>query len=473
MKVKILASVVGESLMYEADGTTLRGGSYGAIRDRVQAAISKAISDGLDMDLDGDNDAGTNGGCCGEYAWIQDLFPAVVVYSMGGDLFQCDYTDDGDTVTLGKPVEVEQSYTVVPGDATDATESHRALCAEVSQFKEAAFDAKTGSLTITVIKPGLNTSGERYYPPEVLKRDYKIFEGAKMFADHQTEADNRQRPEGSVHNWVASVKKVWAESDGVIKAKADVIDPPFKAKLEELDKKGLLSEMGVSIRAIGEAAAGKINGVKTNIVESLLRARSVDFVTYAGAGGAVEAIESAAANSEHDVDLVSEAELRQRRPDLVELIESHTQGDRMKTLETQLQEANTALVAANTKLAEEKKRADEATTKLQEAEKTSKKATAQAELTKLLTEAAFPEKVRKVVEDRIRKQFAEATEVAGMKEAIDAEKEYIKSLGGSGKVVNMGERHNGSSETKVDLKESSQKLLGLTKEEAELFAAGR
>lgn len=145
----------------------------------------------------------------------------------------------------------------------------------------------------------------------------------------------------------------------------------------------------------------------------------------------------------------------------------------MKTLETQLQEANTALVAANTKLAEEKKRADEATTKLQEAEKTSKKATAQAELTKLLTEAAFPEKVRKVVEDRIRKQFAEATEVAGMKEAIDAEKEYIKSLGGSGKVVNMGERHNGSSETKVDLKESSQKLLGLTKEEAELFAAGR
>lgn len=469
MKVKILASVVGESLMYEADGTTLRGGSYSAIRDRVQAAISKAISDGLDMDLDGDNDAGTNGGCCGEYAWIQDLFPAVVVYSMGGDLFQCDYTDDGDTVTLGKPVEVEQSYTVVPGDS-DASESHRVLCAEVSQFKEAAYDSKTGTLTLTVIKPGLNTSGERYYPPEVLKRDYKIFEGAKMFADHQTEADNRQRPEGSVHNWVASVKKVWAESDGVIKAKADVIDPPFKAKLEELDKKGLLSEMKVSIRAIGEAAAGKINGVKTNIVESLLRARSVDFVTYAGAGGAVEAIE--AETSEHDVDLVSEAELRQRRPDLVELIESHTQGDRMKSLETQLQEANTALAAANTKLAEEKTRADQATTKLQESEKTSKKATAQAELTKLLTEAAFPEKVRKVAEDRIRKQFSEAVEVAGMKEAIDAEKEYIKSLGGSGKVVNMGERHNANGEAKVDLKESAKKL-GLNEEEAKIFAAGR
>lgn len=144
----------------------------------------------------------------------------------------------------------------------------------------------------------------------------------------------------------------------------------------------------------------------------------------------------------------------------------------MKTLETQLQEANTALAVANTKLSEEKTRADQATAKLQEAEKTSKKATAQAELTKLLTEAAFPEKVRKLVEDRIRKQFSEAVEVTGMKEAIDAEKEYIKSLGGSGKVVNMGERHNANGEAKVDLKESAKKL-GLNEEEAKIFAAGR
>lgn len=114
-----------------------------------------------------------------------------------------------------------------------------------------------------------------------------------MFANHQTDAENRARPEGSVHDWVASLTKVWPESDGTIKAQAAVVDPAFKARLEELDKHGMLNDMGISIRAIGEASRSVIDGVKTDCVESLTAARSVDFVTFAGAGGRVEAMESA------------------------------------------------------------------------------------------------------------------------------------------------------------------------------------
>lgn len=435
-----------QSLMFEADGVTPRDESFDAIRCRVSAAIQAAIDSGADMDLDGDNDRGM-------YSWVMDIFADTVVYSLDGESFQCPYTDDGETVTLGTPVEVENSYTVVPAD--DKAESHRFMGIESTRLTE-GYDAATGLLTLTVIQPGFNKSKERYYPASVLKRDYAIFEGAKMFADHQTDKDARERPEGSVHNWVASMKKVWAESDGRIRGHAVPIDPIFKAKLEELSKQGMLGDMGVSIRAIGEASKGKIDGVDTNCVESLLRARSVDFVTYAGAGGQVETMESEQ-SKENDLDLVSEAEFRTRRPDLVELIESTSKGElqKMKTIEQQLQEANTELAAAKTKLAE--------------SEKASKKAVASAELTKLLSESKLPE----IAQKKLRERFAEAVAVDGMKEAIELEREYIKSVGGSAQVKNMGERENGSEEAAAadapNLVETF-KGLGFTEDEAKIAA---
>lgn len=341
----------------------------------------------------------------------------------------------------------------------------RSLCAELAVLAEGAFDSKTGELTVTVIKPGFNKSKGRYYPAAMLKRDYKIFEGAKMFADHQTDAESKAKPEGSVNNWVASLKTPWVEADGTVKAKAAVIDPPFKAKLEELNKQGLLHEMGVSIRAIGEASPAEVQGTKTNLVESLVRARSVDFVTYAGAGGQVEAIE--ATHDENDVDLVTESQLRERRPDLITIIESHhvVEETVLKTLEQQLQESQTALATANAKVTELE-------TKLTESDKATKKATAAIELTKLLSESGLPTKAQ----ERLRKQFAEAVEVTGMKEAIDEEKEYIKSFTGKPAVVkNMGTENNGTQESdngdgkKPNLVESFQ-LLGMSEKEAQLAA---
>jgi len=46
----------------------------------------------------------------------------------------------------------------------------------------------------------------------------------------------------------------------------------------------------VSIRAMGKANPGEAEGRKGSVVESLTHARSVDFVTFAGAGGAVESL---------------------------------------------------------------------------------------------------------------------------------------------------------------------------------------
>jgi hypothetical protein len=331
----------------------------------------------------------------------------------------------------------------------------------VEQLIQEAYNPTNGELTVTVIRPGFNKSKGRFYPKSTLVRDHKVFEGAKMFADHQTEADSRQRPEGSINNWVAQVKSTFVEEDGTIKAKAAVIDPPFKAKLDLLHEKGLLNEMGVSIRASGIATRQDVEGTPTNYVESFLSCRSVDFVTFAGAGGLVEAIESA--SSEEDVELLSEEDLRKRRPDLVSAIEARVKEEveKMKTVEEQLNEANAAL-------ATEKAKTQTLETQIAESEKTSRKATAAAELSKLLTEAKLP----KPAEDRIRSQFKEAEKVEGMKEAIASEQEYIRSITPAKGVKNLGGKDNiqeGSDEKKVNLVESFQRM-GLSEAEAKIAA---
>lgn len=529
------------SLILEADGVTPRDGSFDAIRSRVQAALDKSIRNGEDMDLDGDDDSDT--GC---YAWIRDLFPDSVVYCMGGDLFQVDYKDDGENVTLGDPVEVEMSYSVVTDDGEEEDESfaeasaahtaaakameghfvqakdtygasgvyhvakvgktsatlhgpvgkggmktisHQALAEDhldlgasdqLSQvyaaeswresatnlgdsrrvqisslfpIQEAAYDASKGLLTLTVIRPGLNKSGERYYPADVLKRDHHIFEGAKMFVNHQTEKELKERPEGRVQDWAATMKKVWAESDGTIKGQAAVIDPNLKAKLEELNKQGMLSDMGVSIRALGESVPGEISGKKTNIVESLLRARSVDFVTYAGAGGRVEVMESDRIDDDIDLAQVSEAELRRLRPDLVQLIESQAKEQEMNEKELKaLQDRLTALEAENKKLQEStavvsqrkldllEKENKELKAQVEEAETKEKKATAATKLAEMLKESKLPDAAQK----RIQTRFKDATTDDDFAEAIAEEREYLKSVGGRSEVRNLGESHSGS-----------------------------
>ena len=452
---------------------------------QVSDAINANIQAGTDMDCDDDgaDDAGQcSCGCrcghsydckccsnCGctypQTAWCMDLYPDQVVYSMEGNLFQCDYSFDADgDVALGDPIAVETSYT--PVESSETHESFRVMACNALPLQESAYDAASGKLKITIIKPGLNKSKARFYPAETLKRDFHVFEGAKMFADHQSDKEAKDKPEGSVNNWVASLKNVHAESDGTLAGDAFVIDPPFKAKLDALNKQGLLHEMGVSIRAIGEASEQEREGVTTNVVESLIAARSVDFVTYAGAGGQIEAMESATQDNLNDVDLVTEAVLRQRRPDLISLVEKHAQEITMKSVEQQLQESQAqvaTLTTANKDL----------TTKFEEAQKTAAKATVSAEITKLLSESKLPA----ISQDRVRKQFAEATEVKGIAEAIKEEQDYVKQLGGGKSAPkNLGAADNGTTresdttDHKANLEEAFKLMPGMSDKDAKLAA---
>jgi hypothetical protein len=148
-----------------------------------------------------------------------------------------------------------------------------------------------GKLTVTIIKPGVSKNG-RYYSEALLKGATGIFKGAKMFCNHQTEAEQRARPEGDINDWVANIGSAWAEADGTVRGGATVIDPTFKQKLENLRNAGQLDSMGISIRCAGTATEGEHDGKACKIIESLDGCKSVDFVSFAAAGGRVEAMES-------------------------------------------------------------------------------------------------------------------------------------------------------------------------------------
>src|SRR5574341_605648 len=108
----------------------------------------------------------------------------------------CIYTKDGSRKLSCHGSEAEAKHRLMQIEFFKSQESNRSLATAAISLSEAQFDGEKHELRLTVIKPGLNLSKTRNYKPEVLKRDYKIFEGAKMFADHLTRSEARERQIG-------------------------------------------------------------------------------------------------------------------------------------------------------------------------------------------------------------------------------------------------------------------------------------
>ena len=196
-----------------------------------------------------------------------------------------------------------------------------------------------GRLQVRVIEAGVNKGKDRHYGAAMLERDAGIFSGTKMFIDHQTKQERNERPEGSVNDWVAVLGEArFDRAKNAVVSEATLIDPTFKQKVELLAEQGKLPELGVSIRAYGEGERDD-NGLVE--VTSLVHAMSVDFVTFPGAGGGVEALESFGELPEdEDVNLVTVEQLKTKRPDLVRVLLSESNGGRgtMARTEAEMQE---------------------------------------------------------------------------------------------------------------------------------------
>ncbi|KKL80843.1 hypothetical protein LCGC14_2000720, partial [marine sediment metagenome] len=332
-----------------------------------------------------------------------------------------------------------------------ATET-RQLLREVMLLTEAKarIDAD-GKASLIFLKPGFNLSKERYYPVETLKRDYRIFEGVKMFADHPTKADDEARPERSIKDWVATLKNVSVDDDGQLLGDAVIVAPWMKETLANLRDKDLLSEMGVSINAVGRASEAKIDGFKTAFIEQLVMARSVDFVTESGAGGEISLYE--AGSPEFDVDLVGVETLRERRPDLVEVLERDVRAEAKQSRrlnvddQERIKELTEQLATRTTELGE-------ANGKLDEADKATAKATAQASIKEAVDKAELPDAAK----THLLASFSEAVDTEGLEVAIQTEKDYVTAIREGGRVKGMGPSGESKEDAEKALRESFKRM---------------
>lgn len=334
-------------------------------------------------------------------------------------------------------------------------------------LSEATIEDK-GVARVVVIKAGFNSDKSRFYPADMLRRDYGVFEGAKMYADHPTESEANERPERSIRDWVATLTDVTADEAGTITGVANIHKSWLMETLASLRDKKLLSEMGISINAIGSASKATIEDVETLVVEKLVTSpfNSVDFVTEPGAGGEVTLYE---ADRNRDIDLVGIAALKERRPDLVQVIESDAMASMQQEVKQMLDtEARVKeLEGENAKLVVQR---DGLQSQVTEAEKAQAKAVAQAAIKEAVDKAELPEAAKA----RLIAAHADDVTADGITEAIQSEVDYIKQLAESGKVRGLGSTVQSTTGDKDAFKESMKSMWigqGKTDEESERLAS--
>jgi len=159
------------------------------------------------------------------------------------------------------------------------------LAAETQAAEGVNPDRAPLGVYVNVIKPGWgNQKDNRYYPPEMLKRDAGVFEGAKMYTSDHRGAEKSERTEVSV---IEQCPVYFAE-DGSPVALARIFDPDFAEKTRNRARAGQLQTLRCSIYAKGSVKPGfEQGGRKGDLVEAIKAEPrpDVDWVTRDGAGG--------------------------------------------------------------------------------------------------------------------------------------------------------------------------------------------
>jgi len=325
-----------------------------------------------------------------------------------------------------------------------------------------------GIVPIRIIQPGFNASKGRHYSDSAVKDAARIFEGAKMFSNHATKSEEKERPERDIRDWVATIKNAHVSPAGTAVAEAHVHAGWLKEMISNLKEQGNLDKLGVSINSIGKGSKQKIDGVETFAVEALVDHpfKSVDFVTEAGAGGQVGVQENASVEIV-DAYLMDLVKLKEARPDLVKEVEIELESKKKqevkKTME--LQETVDKLTKDNEVLVQEN---ETLKGKINMADKARAKAEAQVIIKETIAKATLPDAAKVKLQER----FKDVETDTGVAEAVKAESDYITALSEAGKVKGMGPTKEDPNSGRKAIKEAFIRS-GMTPEKAEIAANAR
>jgi hypothetical protein len=181
------------------------------------------------------------------------------------------------------------SMTATGTDKADASNMPRPQPADRTAVQETADlvpgSGGPGQMRIRLIRAGWSLNNV-YYSPEVLRRDGPTAWPAGKtlcYVDHATDAEDDERPSGSLKNLAAVLTSdaQWNDTTQALEADARVFSP-WREPLAEM-----APYIGMSIRAWVYADQGEAEGRSGLVVNSIAEGRSVDFVTVPAAGGAI------------------------------------------------------------------------------------------------------------------------------------------------------------------------------------------
>jgi hypothetical protein len=412
--------------------------------------------------------------------WICDLYEGWLVYEWEGHFYRRTYIIDADNmVTLGERTEVIAQTVYTPVGANGAVQpaayvglgmaveaSEAAIDGDVIPLVEKAVRTD-GSIDVRLIQPGWGSSG--YYPADVLERDGPaVFKkGTHMYWDHPTVTEAAERPERSLRDLAAELTTdaVWQPDHpqgAGLYAQAQV----FEAYRDAVNE--LAPHIGTSIRASGRAKQGTVEGRKGPIIEQILAAGSVDFVTVPGAGGRVLQLFEAARG------------LTGQRSAVPDETQSVTEAKTVDENEAKvLREANEALSGQVTEMRTHLQEAQAELARMREGQLLRD---ARDVVASTLAEIQMPAMTRQRLTEALSVEpmlkdgtLDREAYVARIKEAAESELRYLGEVAGLGQIRGMGSV--GSGETTPE-KASEQLVeafiaMGLPESEAKIAAAGR
>jgi hypothetical protein len=242
--------------------------------------------------------------------------------------------------TFVADLEREAEATDAVTEATDIAEPYLGT----TLLTEGRAVREDGTVRLKVIGPGWGSSG--YYSPELLERSAHVFAGTKMYWNHPTRTEARERPERDLRDLAAQIvgtPTYQANGPGGpgVYAEAKVFEPYRRSVAD------LAPHIGVSIRADGTYRPGEAAGRKGRVIEAIEKARSVDFVTEPGAGGRIlELFEAAGRETQAQEDGMTQEQIDQ----IVAALNA-----RMESFETRISQVNEALVRVTETLTESRR----------------------------------------------------------------------------------------------------------------------
>lgn len=291
MKLALLIAALAEVEAAMREATAAPERDFRQLIDMVRAAISNQVNNGRLPEQR-------------RYVSLSAIYSDRAIVEMeDGKHYQYNYAiksvDGVGQVVLSAPVEVIEQY--VPTAAAPAPAPALATAVREAVGSCSFQEAADGSIAVTLIRAG--RSGNRnYYTDASLREAAPMFEGVRVFAKSDAEhLAGKGKDVRSLIGGIYSVRFVEGKTPdtGVLTGTFKALDPndSVVTKMTEAVKRGMQDLLGLSIDATARTRQRLEGGEKLREAVKFTKVHSVDLIVEPGAGGGLDRLTEAAADS--------------------------------------------------------------------------------------------------------------------------------------------------------------------------------